>query len=526
MTLDCLQPCSEEEIIKLIASTASKSCALDPIPTDIMKLFLSELAPFITKMCSASLIEGSLPVSQRHAIVIPRLKKSGTDPADVKNYRPISNLTYMSKVVERLVCHQLIAYLNQHGLLPSLQSAYRHGHSTETAVLKVISDFMTAADHGSVTFLSLLDLSAAFDTVDHDILINRLRSKFGLRGTVLSWIESFIRDRTQAVCSSGVYSSSTCVGCGVPQGSVLGPILFLLYTADALENAHRHSYADDTQLYTCTRAGDCVTALQRLSECIAAINEWMCSNRLKLNTDKTQFTCLGTRQQLSKIDISSLPGIELLPEVTLLGVKLDQQLTFAAHFRQLSGRCYYQLRQLRTVRNMLTPDTAKSLVTALVLSRLDYCNSVFAGTSDTVARLFRSVIRAAARLIARRRKFDSISSFIRDELHWLPFRQRVQYKLCVITYNCLHNTAPSYLVEMCQRVSTNPSRVSLRSASHGDLIVPRTHGVLYGPRSFSVSGAMAWNSLTPALHDDTLSSASFRHRLKTELFRRAFSTSF
>jgi hypothetical protein len=248
----------------------------------------------------------------------------------------------------------------------------------------------------------------------------------------------------------------------------------------------------------------------------------MCSNRLKLNTDKTQFTCFGTRQQLSKIDISSLPGIELLPEVTLLGVKLDQQLTFAAHFRQMSGRCFYQLRQLRTVRNMLTTDTVKSLVVALVLCRLDYCNSVFIRTSDTVARLFQSVIRAAARLIARRRKFDSISPFIEDELHWLPFRQRVEYKLCVIVHNCLRSTAPSYLVEMCRRVSTNAARASLRSAVHGDLIVPRTIGKLYGPRSFSVSGATAWNSLPTDLHDETLTSASFRRLLKTELFRRAY----
>jgi len=134
-----------------------------------------------------------LPTSQRSAVVSPRLKKSGSDQADVCNYstyiglvyRPISNLTFMSKVVERLVCRQLVAYLEQNGLLPELQSAYRHGHSTETAVLKMVTDFLSAADRGEVTLLSLLDLLAAFDTVDHNILINRLYHSFGLRDNAL-----------------------------------------------------------------------------------------------------------------------------------------------------------------------------------------------------------------------------------------------------------------------------------------------------------------------------------------------------
>ena len=139
-----------------------------------------------------------LPTSQHSAVVTPRLKKSGSDQADVCNYRPISNLTFMSKVVERLVCCQLVAYLEQNGLLPELQSAHRRGHSTKTAVLKMVTDFLLAADSGEVTLLSLLDLSPAFDTVDHDILFNRLCDFFGLHDNGLSWIKSFITGRTQS----------------------------------------------------------------------------------------------------------------------------------------------------------------------------------------------------------------------------------------------------------------------------------------------------------------------------------------
>ena len=137
----------------MITVTSSKSCQLDPVPTTVVKEFLLELFPFITDMCNASLAEGSIPLSQRHAIITPRLKKTNADPSGAKKYRPISNLTFMSKLVESLVCRQLVAHLERHGLIPTLQSAYRRGHSTETAVLKVVSDILRAADHTEITLL-------------------------------------------------------------------------------------------------------------------------------------------------------------------------------------------------------------------------------------------------------------------------------------------------------------------------------------------------------------------------------------
>ena len=173
-------------------------------------------------MCNASIQRRTLPTTQRSAIVAPSLKKTGSDPAvpaDVRNYRPISNLTFMSKVVERLVCSQLVAYLEQNGLLPDLQSAYRRCRSTETAVLKVVADLFTAADRGEITLFCLLDLFAAFDTVDHDILIDRLYHAFGFRNDVLSWITIFVTGRTQRVRVGSQYSKCFAVQYDVPQGS-------------------------------------------------------------------------------------------------------------------------------------------------------------------------------------------------------------------------------------------------------------------------------------------------------------------
>ena len=165
-------------------------------------------------MCNAFLQEGILPLSERHAIVTPRLNKPGSDAWDVKNYRSISNLSFMSKIVEKLIYQQLVHFLEKHNLLPKCQSAYRRYHSTETAVLKIVSDAVSAAEKGESMLLGMLDMSAAFDTVDHD---KRLHMSFGIRGAALSWISSFVRQRTQTVAVNGKMSETSLVTCGVPR---------------------------------------------------------------------------------------------------------------------------------------------------------------------------------------------------------------------------------------------------------------------------------------------------------------------
>ena len=267
------QPCSIVEVRKLLIRSPPNSCSLDPLPTFILREFLDELLPFICIMCNVSLQQGLLPESQEAAIVTPILKKHDLDPDDVKSYRPISNLTFISKVIERIVASQLTGYLQMNRLLPDHQSAYRQGHSTETALLKIFSDILDAADSAQVTLLGLLDLSAAFDTVDHDILLTRLQKSYGVGGTALAWISSFIQGRQQSVTFNGHQSTRIQLKYGVPQGSVLGPLLFILYTSDVISIAASlgvgaHSYADDSQLYLHCLAVDQTTAALRLAECI------------------------------------------------------------------------------------------------------------------------------------------------------------------------------------------------------------------------------------------------------------------
>ena len=211
----------------------------------------------------------------------PLLKKTNLDTEVLRNYRPVSNLQYTSKVLEKVVAAQLTSYMRKHDLYEKKQSAYRCYHSTETALLKVQNDLLVPMDKSCGVFLVLLDLSAAFDTIDHDILIKRLRDNLGLSGTALAWMNSYLRGRSQSVVINGTKSEPADLQYGVPQGSVLGPILFTIYASPIGAIAKRHNleihlYADDTQTYIFFKMKDFKSqaeAFRTIQECVSEIRQ-------------------------------------------------------------------------------------------------------------------------------------------------------------------------------------------------------------------------------------------------------------
>lgn len=207
----------------------------------------------VLAIANYSLLTGTFPQALKSAVVKPLLKKTNLDPLVLNNFRPISNLSFLSKILEKLVFRQLNDYLNFNSTLEKFQSGFRLHHSTETALVKVVNDLRMNMDDNKLTILVLLDLSAAFDTVDHDILINRLQNCVGLSGSVLDWFRTYLSGRAFSVSLGEHSSANTSITCGVPQGYILGPVLFSLYMLPlgniiTEHGINFHSYADDTQL--------------------------------------------------------------------------------------------------------------------------------------------------------------------------------------------------------------------------------------------------------------------------------------
>ena len=298
----CFETVSELDVERLVTSVPVKSCELDPIPTWLLKRCSAELVPVITVMINASVTSSHVPADFKHAIVKPLLKKPTLDKDILNNYRPVSNLPFISKLVERVVAKQLNIHIDEYALHDPFQSAYRRGHSTETALLRVKNDIAETLDKKCTTILVMLDLSAAFDSVVHELLMTRLEQSFGITDKALAWLISYISERNQKVVVGSAESGGSVVTRGVPQGSVLGPILYCIYTKPigriiTRHGMNHHCYADDLQIYLAVdRDESIVTALAKVELCVAEVAAWLTNNNLKLNMAKSEVIIFPRRR--------------------------------------------------------------------------------------------------------------------------------------------------------------------------------------------------------------------------------------
>lgn len=329
------------------------------------------------------------------------------------NFRPVSNLSFISKLLEKVVDLRLEQHLQSNALHEHLQSAYRKSHSTETALIKIKNDITESMDKGLVSVLVMLDSSAAFDTIDHKIVLSRLKNQFGIRDTALKWFESYLSYRFQKVSINGEISDPALLEFGVPQGSVLGPKLYTMYTKPmgAIIKSHNldyHFYADDTQIYVSfnpLNVSATRSVIENIECCISDINLWMTSNKLKLNGDKTDVMLFTSSHSLRKFRNVSLVADEVLinsvSEVKTLGVYLDSSLNMDTHVNHICKQAYFQLRNIGQIRRYLAKNATISLINGLVTSKLDYCNSLMYGLSEAQLRKLQRVQNTAARIITR-----------------------------------------------------------------------------------------------------------------------------
>ena len=269
--------------------------------TSIVKDCLDELTPFIAKVINTSIDSSTVPSSMKKALVTPLIKKSTLNAKDLKNYRPVSNLSFLSKVLEKAICTQLSIHKDVNNLREPMQSAYHKLHSTETAIMKFTDDILREMDIGECTIVTMLDFSAAFDTVDHGILLNRLGTSFGIKGQCHNWIKSYLSDRMQQVVINNVLSAEIIMNYNLPQGSLFGPDLYPDFTKPRgnvirEQKVDPNFYADDSQMskHFKPRSHKSIQqAVKCIEHCRANVKRWISSNLLQLNESKTEVIIMG-----------------------------------------------------------------------------------------------------------------------------------------------------------------------------------------------------------------------------------------
>jgi hypothetical protein len=387
------------------------------------------------------------------------------------------------------------------------------------------NDLLLAINKQKVSALILLDLSAAFDTIDHQILLTRLSSFYGITDSALKLISSYLHDRTQSVNINSSITTPSSMPTGVPQGSVLGPLLFSLYTSPISQlfsnsPVSHHLYADDTQAYVSFSPSDSSNHLSIISSTLNSIHSWFISNRLTVNPSKTEYLLIGTPLQRSKVLSSSIAFQDniLTPSNVArnLGVIFDHDISLKNHISSICQTSFYHIRQIRQIRSILDTNSAILLANSLVTSRLDYCNSLFYHLPQTSIHRLQRVQNSLARVVLPYfKRSDHITPAL-QKLHWLPIRQRIAFKIATLTFKTLQNQQPAYLHELLTR--HNPSR-SLRPSLQNQLVTPRINTET-GRRSFAFAAPTIWNSL-PAAIRSSQSLNSFRSSLKTHLFPTA-----
>ena len=520
---------TSDQLKKILLSKPIKTSSQDPLPATLLKECLDELLPALTVLVNQSLADGSMD-GLKDTVINPLLKKVGLDPEVLKNYRPVCNILYLSKAIERTVLLQSNVHLDLINGHIKCQSGYKPKHSCETLLIRVTNDIFIQLDGSKCTIMILLDLSAAFDTVDHEELLDILWYELGFRGMVFQWFVEFLRDRRQAVSIDGKKSSFKENAFGVPQGSVIGPFLFNIYVRSLIKTMERagftiHGYADDHTLLYSFQIDFQVAAIRKtVPLALDQVSRWMNKHFLKLNPTKSQVIVFYPKTHLKdavfdRLLLSDGSYIQISHQVLTLGLLIDAHLTFSPYVSAMISQGYCLLRNICSVRKFLSIDHVKTLVNAIVIGKVDNCNSLLYGISAYDTDRLQKFQNSCARVIYKKRKYEHVSGILR-ELHWLPSEARTYFKLLCCVYKCLHDLAPAYLSEL----------MVIRRESDLSLSVPRVFTRM-GDRAFSVAGPRLWNALPVEIRKlDTLSKfksqlkhlffSSFQHyKLKVNIYR-------
>lgn len=507
-----LREVDETEVARAILSIKSNAQGVDEINMDMILMTLPFTLHIITSLVNKSISSTIFPSSWKYALVTPIPKVNS--PESFKDLRPISLLPFLSKVLERIVFWQLSRFVDANAILPDSQSGFRKGVGTSSALMDVVDNILEAQDKGKGTLLALLDFSRAFDSLSIPLLLCKLRY-YGFDDHTLAWFTSYLTGRHQAVQirspDDAALRSRFCpVRRGVPQGSILGPLLFIIYTADItkqVQHCSYHLYADDVQIYTHINSENVSSCVAGLNQDLNNISDWATRNALMLNPNKSKYLILGSKKQVRvissyqpKVSILGV-ALECVTQTRNLGILMDSSLRFEDYVLSIVKNCMFRLKVLYKIRNLLSEEVRLTLCESLVLSKLNYCDIVIGPCLlSSSKRAIQRVQNACIRYCYRVPRKSHITPWLNNK-GLLNMENRRHLHLANFTLSIIKKRKPSYLYS---RLVWREYTFNSRYENHFLLNTP-FHRTRAFEGSFRYQATHCWNNLPPPLRRPSVS---------------------
>ena len=505
---------------KILASLSKLNSESNIDILDFDSKLLNIAAPFIYhSLCALfneSLKTGQVPNDWKIGRITPIYKGKGSK-SDPTNYRPISVVGHVGKIVEREVHTQFLNFLRTNDLINIDQFAFLPNHSTQTCLHRVSDEWFESFNLNELIAACFLDISKCFDCIDIELLLLKL-TYYGVEECEHKWFSNYLHDRSQAVYCHGSLSAFQNVNVGVPQGSILAPLLFLLYMNDisqCLKFSRCNIYADDVVIYT--SSPNFTEAALHLQADLDRLSYWYTKNKLKINIDKTKVMLLSPSKNYNLEIFIDKQIIEQVHNIRYLGVEIDDRLKWNNHTRQLIKTISYKIFTLSKMRKFINKDVLNMLYFSLVQPIIDYACSVWGQCSNNAIDKLSRLQKRAARVVTG--NFDYTSShgevIVRD-LKWQSFQQRRDYFIATMMFKCIHGLAPTHMINELEMVCERHA-YSTRNAESLNVVVPKPNLECF-KRSFRFSGAKVWNSLPNNLQN-LQSVNSFKQLYKHMFFK-------
>lgn len=479
---------SEEEVVKAVMNLRSNAIGHDEVSLKFLKISLPYVFGCLTHIFNHCVTTSVFPKVWKVGKITPIAKITSAKSAS--DYRPISILSVLSKVFESLLSKQITDYLCRNELLSPYQSGFRAGHSCKTAVLKVIDDIRIQYDNGNATLMCFLDFSKAFDKVDHSLLCEKLKHNYGFTDTAIMLMNDYLTGRTQKVVIGNKESCLKSVTSGVPQGSVLGPLLFSIFVNDVFrvcKNSYMHAYADDIQLYISSKLDLIDDTCFKLNEDLVSIKKWADDNHLLLNSVKSFvlpiYRSVLNTTELSNIYLGNIP-LQFVKKTKYLGFHINSSLSCADHINNIVRTIYFILRNLRVSSYYTPTETKKRLVLQLIVPHINYSAEVFSKLDSHSMHKLQVAFNNAVRYIYGLTRYSSMTSW-RKLVLGCDLTDYIRLRNLMFLHRLLHCKSPLYLFDKL---------VFGFSARSQTLILPR-HTSLLASRTFFVNAIKLWNTL-------------------------------